>query len=346
MNLFGHSYTRQELEARIGSMDQLCGFKKLQCTEGLENGTQAIHMWNAAGLQLWVLPDRGMDIGRVHFKGIPLTWSSRTGYVQPAYLQQEGWSKGFHGGLLATCGLNNVGPLCRDGDTFHEQHGSISRTPASAVVCQGVWQDDDYVMTVSGKVHDADSKGRHLQMQRSIRLEGDGLTVSIVDEATNLGLQSEPCMIQYHMNFGFPLIGPDASLSVAGVRRVLDRGRQEEIERARWGSFPLHLKQPEVLYYGCEYTEANEWGGAVVANPGLGLEASIEYTHKTLPHLWRWNQFTDGLHVCAIEPSNCLVKPRTSAKAEGRLPVLEPGQTERYGIRFSIKETSIGGNMP
>jgi hypothetical protein len=38
-----------------------------------------------------------------------------------------GWPVGFHGGLLATCGLNNVGPSCIDEDEKHEQHGRISR---------------------------------------------------------------------------------------------------------------------------------------------------------------------------------------------------------------------------
>lgn len=339
--MFGRSYTRRELEAQTGHIAQLCGYKRVRFADGLENGTEGIHIWNAAGLQLWVLPGRGMDIGMLHYKGIPLTWSSRTGYVHPSFLQQEGWPKGFHGGLLATCGLNNVGPGCRDGETTYEQHGSISRTPAADVACHGAWQGDDYFLTVQGTVHDADSKGRHLQLRRTIHLSGDGGSLVVMDKVTNLGIASEPCMIQYHMNFGFPLIGKEASLEVAGVRRVLDGER--EAERQQWGSFPIHVKRPQVLYYDCDYEGLDEWGQAVIDSPGTGWQASIQYTHQTLPHLWRWNQFADGMHVCAIEPSNCRIKPRTRAKVQGELPLLEPGESRTFGIRFSVNQLAQGG---
>lgn len=245
---------------------------------------------------------------------------------------------------MATCGLNNVGPLCRADEAVYEQHGSISRTPASTVMSQGFWQGDDYSITAEGIVDDADSRGRHLQLRRSIRLDGDGTWISIEDHVTNLGIKSEPCMIQYHMNFGFPLVDANASLQVSGVRRVLENGNKE-VEKSQWGSFPTGLKQAQILYFDCQMPEADQWSRVVLRNPGIGLQAAIEYTHETLPHLWRWNQFTDGLHVCSIEPSNCRVKPRTIADEQGLLPILEPGQTQTFGIRFNVEEIALGGSL-
>jgi hypothetical protein len=64
---------------------------------------------------------------------VPLAWVSPTGVVAPHFreLQGEGWLRSFGGGLLVTCGLQNVGEPSERGGEELGLHGRISNTPAA-----------------------------------------------------------------------------------------------------------------------------------------------------------------------------------------------------------------------
>lgn len=326
MRLFGRSYTRSELERQVGDMSQLWGIRSVACCDGLETGTRLIQLWNANGLQLDVIPDRSMDLGRLVYKGIPLTWSSGTGYVHPAYLQESGWPGGFHGGLLATCGLNNVGPACLDEGREHEQHGRISRLPASHVEFKTVWESDETaVLSVYGEVMDRTSQGYRMQLSRSVRVEGDQSIIRLHDRVTNLGIAEEACMIKYHMNFGFPLVDETTQL-------VVPDAVGEKVTRI--SNFASEIE--------VHYIDRNEAGPpmreAIVRNPALNLELVIRFSAESLPHLWRWHDRRDTMQVFAVEPSNCRVKPRSMAKEAGCLPTLHPGESTEFYIEIEVKQ--------
>ncbi|GIP34392.1 DUF4432 family protein [Paenibacillus sp. J2TS4] len=338
MKIYGENWTRRLVERCIGDIRQLCGVKPLRFSDGLEQGTKGIYVWNAAGLQFWVLPDRCMDIGAVYYKGIPLTWASKTGYVHPSYLQDRGWMAGFHGGLLATCGLNNVGRSCTDEDGAHEMHGRVSRLPAAELQYGGAWTADDYAISISGKVHDCSSLGDHLQLHRHITLKADEAVIRVTDVVSNLGAMAMPCMIKYHMNFGFPIIRDDTRFIVAHRKRLLKEG--QELTVADADCFRnITNTGTEMLYHECDYS-SSEWGRVTIHNPRFagkeGFDLAIRYRHETLPHLWQWNNVMDGLYVTAIEPSNCAVKPRSEARKEGCLKYLQPGESIEFVVEFAI----------
>lgn len=338
MNLYEEQWTRQRLERHIGDIRQLCGIKSVELSEGLERGTKALYVWNAAGLQFWVLSDRCMDIGAVYYKGIPLTWMSKTGYMHPSHLQERGWSAGFHGGLLATCGLNNVGRACTDEEGHHEMHGRISRLPAVEVQHGGAWEADDYWLSISGKVDDCSSLGDHLQLKRRIELKADEAAIRIKDEVANLGVMPMPVMIKYHMNLGFPFLRDDTCFIVAHRQRLLKERRELTVADADCFRNATNAGA-EMLYHECDYS-STEWGEALVRNPRFGgrdgFDVAIRYRHDTLPHLWQWNNVTDGLYVSAIEPSNCAVKPRADARRQGALTLLHPGETVNFEVEFAV----------
>ena len=59
---------------------------------------------------------------------------------------------------------------------------------------------------------------------------------------------------------------------------------------------------------------------------------------SSLPRLWQW--IDPALGVLGIEPANCSVLGRAHDRAEGRLPVLGPGEERvtRLAITMEVQE--------
>ncbi|MBW7460405.1 aldose 1-epimerase family protein, partial [Paenibacillus sepulcri] len=110
MHLYGRSWTRRELEARVGSISQIGGVRRMQLTEGKERDVEAIQVRTGAGLTYYVIPSKGLDISLAELGGMPVSWQSPNGDVHPAYYEAEGtgWLRTASGGLLMTCGLAHV----------------------------------------------------------------------------------------------------------------------------------------------------------------------------------------------------------------------------------------------
>ncbi len=64
VQLFGKYYTSQDLLRRVGDMSQLAGVQPMELLEGNERGVRAVNLYNAAGIEMTVVPDRGMSITR------------------------------------------------------------------------------------------------------------------------------------------------------------------------------------------------------------------------------------------------------------------------------------------
>jgi hypothetical protein len=114
MKLYGREWTRRELEARLGRIEQVGGLRRAVWTEGPEAGVEQVQVRTGAGLAYTVLPSRGLDIGLTEFGGAPLSWLSPNGEVHPAYFDDRelGWLRTAVGGLLMTCGPARASSMC------------------------------------------------------------------------------------------------------------------------------------------------------------------------------------------------------------------------------------------
>src|SRR5690606_40079226 len=65
-------------------MQQLAGVREYVLSDGPGRGVRAMRVYNAAGLELEILADRALDIGRAAWKGIPRAWSPPPGRCIPA----------------------------------------------------------------------------------------------------------------------------------------------------------------------------------------------------------------------------------------------------------------------
>jgi hypothetical protein len=53
---------------------------------------------------------------------------------------------------------------------------------------------------------------------------------------------------------------------------------------------------------------------------------------SSLPRLWQW--VDPGLYALGLEPANCSVLGRAFDRAEGRLPVLAPGEERTTSLEI------------
>ena len=90
------------------------------------------------GLRCTVLADNGLDIGRLTYRGVPVSFLSKNGIVSPYahHPFEEEFLHTFPGGMLYTCGLLSAGPAGRDGGVWQPMHG---RYPVSYthLICGG-----------------------------------------------------------------------------------------------------------------------------------------------------------------------------------------------------------------
>ena len=110
MNLWGRQWTRAELLAHTGRLEQVAGVQLAEAADGAERGVRLLRFATGTGFDFEVLVDRGFDIGRAWLAGRPLAWWSPVGLISPWLHDASGieWFRGFSGGLVSTCGLDHT----------------------------------------------------------------------------------------------------------------------------------------------------------------------------------------------------------------------------------------------
>jgi Domain of unknown function (DUF4432) len=132
--LFGRSRTDRELPRRVGRLDQVADIEPLVLDDGPARGVQSLRVQPGSGLSLTGLPGRGMDLAAAEHRGVSLAWLSPPASSRPpseSRRARAGFAS-FHGGLLVTCGLQNVGPPGEKGGEALGLHGRISNIPEPA----------------------------------------------------------------------------------------------------------------------------------------------------------------------------------------------------------------------
>lgn len=335
----GRSWTRRDLLARVGSVDQLAGAQALEATDGLGRGVRLFEVRTGSGLAFTVLADRALDIGTLSYQGVALTWTSPAGLVHPSYYEpaRMGWVRSFGGGLVATCGLDHFGtPSVDEGEAFG-LHGRVGNLPAHQVACESFWKGDEYVIRIKGKVRQATMFGEHLVLERTLETRLGSSMIRLEDTVTNEGFRSQPHMLLYHCNLGFPLIAEDAILEIpAATTEARDADAEEGL--AGWHRFSAPTDDPrEQVFLHTVVADADGWATLTVHNSALRKGMRLSYDATTLPHLFQWKKLDKGTYVLGLEPANSIgIGGRAVARATGNLPQLAAGESRRYALNFEV----------
>jgi hypothetical protein len=342
MRYQGRVWTRRELAARIGCLDQIGGVRRLRRTEGPEDGGEAILVRTGGGLSYQVTPHKGLDISLAEFAGVPLSWQASPGDVHPAYFDGSGsnWLRTASGGLLMTCGLTQVGRPGHDDGEDLGLHGRIHHTPARQVVAEGRWQGDEHHLRVAGVLEETSIFGHRLTLTREIRSQLGENRIELVDVVENHGFRPAPLQLLYHCNLGFPLLSESARIEVPEAPAARDPA-DHPIED--WRGWP----GPQVGCAGQVTIHHPLPAGPVrarVVNPGFRLadgtphplRLELAWDGAELPCLVQWRLPGEGEHVLGLEPALGGIGGRAAARADGSLCLLAPGGRREFHLSISV----------
>jgi len=274
---------------RIASIDQVA----------LVTQRPAVDIRVYGGIELRLYPDRGLDIGAAWFRGFPLAWISPVG---EGGTDAGNWRDAWGGGLVTTCGLDNVGAPS-EGIGLHGTYTFLAADDLNAVRSES---------EVVCRARISDPRG--LQVERTIRTRiGEG-RVELVDRTLNVADEPLPAPLLYHVNLGWPLWDDAARVETDAAEVV---PRDDDAAPHDWSAAPAPEEIRERVWEHVGATLAS------VVNEPLGLRVGIS---STLPRMWQWVDPTPGYYALAIEPANCSVLGRAKDRAEGRLPVLGAGE--------------------
>ncbi|WP_410512851.1 aldose 1-epimerase family protein [Paenibacillus sp. BR2-3] len=331
-------FSKREILKYTGDFSQVFGTKDYTLSGGKSQGVRAIDVKNGSGLEFTVLPDRGMDIAWLSYKGTNISYISKTGIVSSEYYNEAGTNflRNFYAGFLTTCGLMNVGSSCIDNGEQFGLHGRISNTPGEEVSSGTEWIDGKPVFKVRGRMREARVFGENVILQREITCLGGENKITIRDTLENNGFRREPFMLLYHFNLGYPMLDEHSYLEVPTVK-VEPRDEEAEKELQSYNVFqkptPNYLEQ--VFYHDLKAAENGNTCAALI-NEELGLGVAIRFNKNQLFNLTEWKQMGEGEYVLGIEPCNCFVGGREDARNKRVIEYLEPGEVRVFEIEAEI----------
>lgn len=329
-----------ELRKKCNNIDALCGFKDYIYNDGPSRGLRAFDLKNGKNIEMTLLADRGLDVPYLSYKGYNIGLTNKVGIRSPYLYQEDGGSgflKQFNGGMLTTCGITYAGGAGEDNGKALGLHGPMSNIPAEQVAAEIAYEGEDRVIRVKGKVHEAEVFATDMLMERCFTLETERDMLRIHDTVTNQSYETQPVMLIYHINFGYPMLD-------AGAKAYFSAGKIEP--RTEFAAEGMHnyfeMEEPgcgrdEQCYYHTQQPEDGE-AFAMLHNEKLGIAAIIRFDAKVLPFMCQWKCMRAGEYALGLEPTTSGVVNRSEARALGNLTYLEPGQSREYNISIELTD--------
>ena len=196
---------------QIANIESVAQSREYIVQGGPAHGMRVVDVRVAGGIDLRVLPDRGLDIGDAWFRGVPLAWTSAVGEHRPASpTNDRKWVDTFGGGLVVTCGLENVGAPSEG----HGLHGRFTYLAASHVQTATITDSDGLHVIVEGTIRETSAVDRNIEVRRRIDTAVGRGRLVVEDHITNRSSNDADCALLYHFNFGYPLIDADTTVDV------------------------------------------------------------------------------------------------------------------------------------
>ncbi len=341
MEIYDKKYTVRDLRRRVGNMDQIAGIRTVQLDDGNERPTRAALIHTGSGLQFTVLLDRCLDISSASFCGKAMGWRSTTGDVAPQYFEPEWirWLRSFSGGLVATCGLMNVGaPKEEDAASGVGLHGRIGNTPAKNIKVTQEWQGKDYVLSVTGTMRQAAVFGENLTLTRTVSTKLGERRFWINDVVTNEGFETTKFQLLYHCNIGWPAVDAGSQI-IAPSKLVAPRDAEAECGKENWAKIdPPTAKYVEKCYFHEMQPKRDGTVTCAIVNDGFKKKDEfgvyVKYNKNELPRFTQWKQMGEQEYVVGLEPANCGVLGRHVDDSLGLLHALKPGESKATTLEF------------
>ena len=352
MKLFGREGDRETFRKLTGHPQQLVGCELFESLDGEMRSQRVMRIRNGE-IELEILLDRGFDIGRLLFRGVPMQWVSPAGFRHPHSLTPHaaepegwGWLRSWPGGFLTTAGYDHVGaPALKPNRHLHPgitgewryPHGFASFSPSSTEQISVDWEAG--IIFVQGQVRQAAPYAEALVLTRRIEMNIGEPSFRIHDSVRNEGFIEEPIQLLYHFNLGWPLLAPGSrvtsscpellasSEAAAGVQyQVMPEPTPLDVERV-WDWHALPGPQWAQL-------ENENFAG------GGSMKLRVSWDGSQLPHFVQWRNATEGMYVQGLEPSTTGIKGHSQDNSHaGPAPMIAPGQSRDFSLVISMEQS-------
>lgn len=289
-----------------------------------EHGARVLQLRLDEGWHLDVLPDRGLDVGAAWWGGRPVGWRSPIAADPGAGSE---WSERFLGGLVTTCGTDNIGPA-RAG---FGMHGSHSLTPAVEVAWRREPCETGLRIRITGRIESRALYGRRIVVERELSLATGDPTLTLRDTLRNEGAETEPLALLYHVNIGAPYVVPGTRIQTDAVR-LRTRDDEAPVEWARVVPVTGPPSASAVVEHLGLATPS-----ALITSPG-GREVRVSWSGDSLPRLFQWVWPEPGAGVVAIEPATAPLFGSERDAPHAGAPLLDPGAELEVELRIAVRE--------
>lgn len=324
---------KKDLLKHVGNMQQVANIRNMTIQEGRANNLRVVEVTNGP-MQYLIMADKCLDIATLNYKGTNISFMAKPGLNGRNAYDTHGLEaqRSIIGGLFFTCGFENI---CAPYKTY-PMHGRMRTTPAEHICSDAFWQDDTYVLKVSGEMREAELFGENLVLRREIVSKYGSNRIEICDKIINEGFRQEPMMLMYHCNFGYPLLQEGTEL-VLPTKKVTPREKWSANYVAEYCRMPAPMDnmQEQVFLHDLASDEQGNTFAAIV-NRELQLGVRIEFNVKQLPWFMEWKSISSGDYVVGLEPSNSCVYGRTYHEKRGNLHMIHPQEEQVVCWSFTI----------
>lgn len=324
-------------KAYIGDISQLISVRTARLCGGRAEGTLMTQINNGCGLDVTVLPDRGMDLYQIRFDGHTMNYLSPAGIVSPAFYNDvgAGFLRNFFAGFLTTCGLTNIGGPNQYKGTDYPMHGRLSNTPAQDYLAAVEQKGDTPTAVLQGTMLDAAMFYENLSLTRRIEIPYGENVIRMTDTIRNRAFTKVPYALLYHFNTGYPFLCEDTEVSI-DTKQVVAREAEFAAETERWNTIAAPHDTGEIVLFHRPAVDENGRSEYTLTNRKLGIGFTLNYDGVELDRLTQWKMFNRGEYTMGLEPCNSTLGARAAAHEAGAVKFLE-GQQEKtltFEIRF------------
>ena len=346
MILFGLSGNRDTFRKIMSHPQQTIGCELFRSLDGDMIDQRILRIRNGE-LEIEILVDRGFDIGRVLYRGIPTQWLSPAGFrhahsFTPSAIEPDGWGwlRSWQGGFLSTIGIDHVGgPITHPNRHLHPAitaerrfvGGFISLSPTIEIVNVD-WERG--VIEVQAKIRQAAPFAEHLVLTRRITMNFGEAAFHLSDVVHNDGYMEEPVQLLYHINIGWPFLAPEAKLTTSCTELLacIDSAKGEDP-----GIMPAPVKQDVERVWDWNAPAGKQWvelSNANTADRGA-MKMRLEWDGEQLPHFMQWRNACETMYVQGLEPSTTGLLGRDSDNSHaGPAPLVEAGASKSFDLDF------------
>jgi Domain of unknown function (DUF4432) len=324
---------------QISRDDVLASVSMARLDGGPADTMRVVDVAMESGMRFQILPDRGLDIGAAWAFDQPIGWQSQVGHAPPLSRPDGmGWIERFTGGLLTTCGPDNIGVPCVDGDETLGLHGAWSFLKAADVQVHRVWIDDEIELRITGRLEQTHALARHLVIHRTITTRTGSASIEVSDVIENAGHRAEPIPMLYHLNFGAPLWGPGAQVLYPSGTRTTPRTPYAEVKTSESGIGPVSIADGREYVFE-RLVPGPDSNGVQIISARTGLIAEVFWTRHSLPTSHQWVHPAMGVYALGVEPANAALSGRADLRAAGVLPMLEAGEQRQFAVRVTVRRS-------